>query len=798
MEIDNDLSDGTSQRQPSTEHTPQGNSAHGNPTPTSLQSSNTPSTVSGAPTNAAHSQNSKRRRGLGVVTPNACTECRKKRAKCDGKKPCGRCRAQKDVECVYEIPVRQSKENLRTEIETLRQKQRSNEQVFAALVRPELWEEVLTRIRGGQSVDSISEWLANVSHSGGGQLSSFSNRSEAPTVGPVPGFPGGGLGTLAAMSLGVNQGPQQQPSTRPEMGQQSPWHSSFHSQTGSTRSSSHPDIMNWNIHNRVGSWAEGMHPDQMSDGLPRFHGVEKILSPLKGPELRKPTASWTVITNDSTLVQHLLALYFCWEYPTFASLSKEHFLHDFQDTRNRYCSSILVNALLALGCRFSTHPMSRANPNDPYTSGDHFFKEALRLLAQETDHHTLTTIQALGIMSIREASCGRDSESWYYAGQSIRLAIEMGLHRIMDEGDEDELAVQAATFWGAFALDHAWSLATGSLPQCSCFPHLPPKPAIIGDIEASLWVPYTDDGAPLQRSCQQPSNVRSVYKCFCELSELVHQSLYILHSPGKPLTARELLSMYTQYLNWYDRIPEVLRLGHNFTPAVLFAHMYYHFAILLLFRPLIKLKIIGSKVSPRDVCSQAADAIQGLLRSYSSLYTLRRTPSFVPYFVLTSAIMHLAIGATSINTNTTEADVEKAVKVDPRVAEAITQGISDLTEMAPCHQFAEQALNILRYLAAKWDIDVENNPEKLSAEEYDRLVLPHTGGLKFFSPNLREGDITCQWGAGPFMASATDRPASVEKAGDTLENPLFWPFPMQGRPILPDGIELEHAGFAVI
>jgi hypothetical protein len=40
----------------------------------------------------------------------------------------------------------------------------------------------------------------------------------------------------------------------------------------------------------------------------------------------------------------------------------------------------------------------------------------------------------------------------------------------------------------------AWSLATGSLPQCSCFPHLPPKPTIIGDIEASKWIPYADDG----------------------------------------------------------------------------------------------------------------------------------------------------------------------------------------------------------------------------------------------------------------------------------------------------------------
>lgn len=354
--------------------------------------------------------------------------------------------------------MRQSKENLRTEIETLRQKQRSSDQVFAALVRPELWEEVLTRLRGGQPIETISEWLASAPRPGERSISSFPPRSEAPTMGPNPGFPGGGLGTLAAMSLGANHQQPQQSSMRPEMGQHSPWQSSF-SQTGSTRSNSHPDVMNWQTdmrgppQNRVGSWAEGMNPDQISDGLPRYRGVEQILSPLNEPGLRTPTSTWTVITSDSVLVQHLLALYFCWEYPTFASLSKEHFLQDFQEGRNRYCSPILVNALLALGCRFSTQPMSRANPNDPYTSGDHFFKESLRLFAQETDHHSLTTIQALGIMSIREASCGRDSESWYYAGQSIRLAIEMGLHRIMDEGDEDELAVQSATFWGAFALD---------------------------------------------------------------------------------------------------------------------------------------------------------------------------------------------------------------------------------------------------------------------------------------------------------------------------------------------------------
>lgn len=39
-----------------------------------------------------------------------------------------------------------------------------------------------------------------------------------------------------------------------------------------------------------------------------------------------------------------------------------------------------------------------------------------------------------------------------------------------------------------------WSLAIGSLPQGSYFPNLPPKPVIISDKEATLWVPYTDDG----------------------------------------------------------------------------------------------------------------------------------------------------------------------------------------------------------------------------------------------------------------------------------------------------------------
>jgi hypothetical protein len=203
----------------------------------------------------------------------------------------------------------------------------------------------------------------------------------------------------------------------------------------------------------VGYWGDNIDQDHISDATSPLRGLEHTLTPFEESGAKSSPDSWTSITGDNNLVQHLLALYFCWEYPVFASLSKEHFLQDFHAGRRRYCSSTLVNALLALGCRFSTKPATRADQSDPYSSGDHFFQESQRLFYQETDHHSFPTIQALGVMSIREASCGREYESLYYIGQSIRLAVEMGLHRFDDGSDEDELAVQSATFWGAFALD---------------------------------------------------------------------------------------------------------------------------------------------------------------------------------------------------------------------------------------------------------------------------------------------------------------------------------------------------------
>lgn len=170
-----------------------------------------------------------------------------------------------------------------------------------------------------------------------------------------------------------------------------------------------------------------------------------------------PPESWTRVTRDAALVGHLMSLYFCWQHPVFVLLSQECFLHDMSKGRTKYCSPLLVNALLAVACGLSNRPELRTDPDDSKTAGDSFDAEAKRLLF-ENEHSSLTTVQALAMMGLREVSCGRDSSGFHLMGSCMRMAIELGLHlgSVSSENSvlsPTEIEVRKITFWGCFTLD---------------------------------------------------------------------------------------------------------------------------------------------------------------------------------------------------------------------------------------------------------------------------------------------------------------------------------------------------------
>jgi hypothetical protein len=156
-------------------------------------------------------------------------------------------------------------------------------------------------------------------------------------------------------------------------------------------------------------------------------------------------------------------------------------------------------------------------------------------------------------------------------------------------------------------------------------------------------------------------------------------------------------------------------------------------------------------VSPRDVCLQAVNAIQGFLTSYSRLYTLKRVPSFVPYLALESSIMHLAIMAITVQTN----ELNTVMSIDTHISKAVKQGIASPAEMTPCHRIAEQAPHILRYLAKKWNIDIEIDAgAALDPEEYERIVRPFRGSLDLFAPTVVAKDFILDLGTGKELGEA--------------------------------------------
>ena len=165
---------------------------------------------------------------------------------------------------------------------------------------------------------------------------------------------------------------------------------------------------------------------------------------------------WTKVTSNSAFIDHITTLYFTWSHPFYSLFSKELFLNDMTEGRDKYCSPLLVNALLAVGCAYSDRPEARSNPSDPSTAGDHFFAEARRLL-YENESSNLTTVQALALMGIREASCSRDSNGFQYAGRCTRMLIELGLHvsfgSASDEFGPTELEARKITFWGCFIME---------------------------------------------------------------------------------------------------------------------------------------------------------------------------------------------------------------------------------------------------------------------------------------------------------------------------------------------------------
>jgi hypothetical protein len=271
--------------------------------------------------------------------------------------------------------------------------------------------------------------------------------------------------------------------------------------------------------------------------------------------------TWTKVTNDVDLIKHLLSLYFTWSHPLYLLFSEEVFFYALNNKKLKWCSPILVNACLALGCNYSDRPEARADPNDPATVGDHFFAEAKRLL-NEDDRSCLTTVQALGVMACRQAMMGQDSSGWKYAGQMMTMSIELGLHltyNIQPSGKatDPEMEARRITFWGSYVVETVYAMAVGRISWLPRTAIQLEKPIPRENLEKKIWKPYGDPRFHVHEptGLEQPASTYTVLVQSSRLTEIVNDTLQMFYAPRDRITSRKLEMHHERFIQWHNELP---------------------------------------------------------------------------------------------------------------------------------------------------------------------------------------------------------------------------------------------------
>ena len=473
-------------------------------------------------------------------------------------------------------------------------------------------------------------------------------------------------------------------------------------------------------------WMTDSLADQPTIGSSPSSGFADVVKPKE-----EAIISWTTVTQDKDLILHFINMYFCWHYAYFTTLSKELFYRDFlTGTSSQYCSALLVNVMLALGCHFSSKAAAKADPEDTSTTGDHYFKEAKRLLYEDDEFADakLCTVQALALMSVREAGCGRESKGWVYSGMSFRMASDLGLNidtQPMNEhsrlSDED-IDARRITFWGCFLFDKCWSNYLGRQPQLQLSNTTVKKPEVFPSEDSERWSPYTDSG--IVQANAQPARTRTVALQLSKLAEISGDLLAAFYHPNladkppnKQIELKKLSDVHTRLESWKKELPVELEARESQLPQVLLMHMFYQLLYIHLYRPFLRYtkqtSPLPTHVSPRKFCTQAAGAISKLFRLYKRTHGLRQICNIAIYILHTACTIHI------LNLP------DKTARRD------IAHGAKHLEEMGECWTAARRTLQILRICAEKWKVDI---PEDADAA-FARAKMKWGSGVSASSPS---------------------------------------------------------------
>lgn len=346
-----------------------------------------------------------------------------------------------------------------------------------------------------------------------------------------------------------------------------------------------------------------------------YHAAELVDSLLANVTI----AGWTSVSSDELILKELLHTYFLHEFPFFAFFHRDYFLEDMKANRHKFCSSLLVNAVLAAGCHGYTRLFNRAEFWNPTNLGYRFLAEARRLWELEAGKSSVTTVQAGLIISITCNIDGIDKIGWSYLHQAVDMARNMQLFKSsVALKDLKARAVRSIT---------AWSLFSWQAMACFQFfrtPLLkePPEWALSDPSTDASWYGETWVKYPLSEELLSTNHSHVFYSIAqfrVILNEIANQSFG--HSGSrKGLSLEETYKYSLRLEEWFQNLAEPLSAKNVVLPSQLKLHMHYYIVIINIFGAhavaTAERFIFHTSKTPRQIISEALACLQTVTYIY--------------------------------------------------------------------------------------------------------------------------------------------------------------------------------------
>ncbi|KAK4195111.1 putative nitrogen assimilation transcription factor [Triangularia verruculosa] len=635
------------------------------------------------------------------ATTAACRACRKRKSRCDGARPtCSVCRDRK-TRCEFDTiaATETHTQALKRKYTELQQQKTAFEQIYEVLrSRPEKEaEEVLQRIRRGADANSV---LRHV------------------TMGDV----------LLQLSL--------VPETRfryefPYLTEM-PIYLQKHDNP----------YLDSEVFDCALRGAVGQQQQQQQRALPSVNGMldsppgafdqrDPYLKPYSSAIVVDPwldsltPSNWTLVSSDNNFMRQVIHDYFLYDYDWFTFFHKDYFLQDMANDRQRFCSRLLVNAVLCIGCYCHQKLPGRSESWNPKNIGYQFLAEAKRLFEVEVEAprpsrddpewkqrdwecRQLTTIHAALLLNVIYNLNGSDRLGWRYAIRAVELANEIQLFQASPAHLSSEIrCVREFTAWCLFAWQSLSVYHYLKPPILTRPPDIPlPDPSENPQWWGELWIRYPQTPARLPTYHGHLTKARFDY--WAIMNDF---SLRSFSQPLVKVPLDQVVGFYHRLRGWWTSLPEPLTPKRLVLPHHLKVHMHYNCVLIDLLKPLLGLHHPDATQPTTnktldDAHHEACIHLETLLRVYYLRHGFEAFDGFLTHF----------LGSLNfIKINTREMQNSSLLVESHR--STILLLMKGLRDQGQCHTVARVVLRLQAHLMRPDDVELLKRFVDIEAEK---------------------------------------------------------------------------------